>query len=369
MTTIRQVVGYEYSAVRLMMIVNIWWLGIRAYGGVLKSARVMRELLDRHRRLLGKAKLVRAVKIGPLYYWDIFNPGWPSKAFNSFFTNQLHEVKPISANHTSLRRLLIAITKKCPLSCEHCSEGATLNHNDVLTYEDLAERLDSYVQRGVGQLVYSGGEPLHRYQDLLKLLERFRRDCDQWIYTSGYGLTLEKAHQLKAAGLNGAAISLDHHKEDEHNRFRRNGKSYGWVIEAVANCRAAGILPAFNMVPTRSYLDGNDMEDYLELARSLHVPIVNIIEPRAVGHYEGKDVALTGPQKESLLRLSNRFNFDKSLLPYPTVIYPAAFRAAWPCGGGRSYLFLDYDGVAYPCPFCRVPVKDVSLKESACAAP
>lgn len=364
----RRVTGVEYSIVRLMMIVNIWWIGIFAYKSPWKAAKVMQELLERHRRLLGKSKLVRAIRIDRRYYWDIFNPGWPSRSFNSFFKNQLHEVVPISNEDTSLRRILIAITKKCPLNCEHCSEGATLNNSDVLSYDELKSKIQELVGRGVGQLVYSGGEPLTRFNDLLRLLQTFHNDCDQWIYTSGYGLTLEKAIQLKAAGLNGAAISLDHHDEQKHNFFRRNGKSYGWVMEAVKNCKLAGILPSLNLCPTRDYIDSNGLEDYMNFAKTLDIPVVTILEPRSVGNYAGQDVELTASHRQRIQELNNRFNFTRSLADYPTIVYPGGFRNQWPCGGGRSYLFLDYDGKLYPCPFCKAPVNDVSLTTTACLA-
>jgi MoaA/NifB/PqqE/SkfB family radical SAM enzyme len=364
----RKVTGFEYSVVRILMIINIWWMGTLAYKNPIKPARVLAELLRRQRRMLGKAKLVRAVWTGRRYYWDIFNPGWPSRSFNTFFVNQLHEIEPISKEFTSLRRVLIAITKKCPLSCAHCSEGDTLNKSDVLSYDQLATRIDDFVRRGVGQLVYSGGEPLHRFDDLLELTTRYRDRCDQWIYTSGYGLTEEKAKALANAGLNGAAISLDHHDESEHNDFRHNSKSFQWVTEAVRNCRAAGILTALNVCPSREYIDSGGMELYVDYARTLDIPIVNILEPRAVGHFAGKDVELHPQHRQRLSELSDRYNFSESLIEFPSVIYPAAFRKAQPCGGGRSYLLLDYDGTVYPCPFCKVRISDVSLTNSVCQA-
>ncbi|MEJ0029956.1 MAG: radical SAM protein [Bacteroidota bacterium] len=364
----RRVGSAEYSFVRTLMIINVWWIGCFAYKSPLKAARVMKELLVRHRKLLGKTKHVRAVRNQGRYYWDIFNPGWPSRSFNSFFKNQLHEVVPISGATTSLRRMLIAITKKCPLNCEHCSEGATLNNADILSYDEMKSRIQEFVDRGVGQLVYSGGEPLNRFNDLLLLLNDFRKDCDQWIYTSGYGLTLEKARQLKAAGLNGAAISLDHHDEEKHNLFRRNGKSYKWVMEAIANCKVAGILPSLNVCPTREYVNSNGLEEYMDFARTLEIPVVTILEPRSVGNYADRSVEFTLNERQKVMELNNRYNFTKSLFEYPTIVYPGGFRNQWPCGGGRSYLFLDYDGKLYPCPFCKVNVRDVSLTTVACQA-
>jgi MoaA/NifB/PqqE/SkfB family radical SAM enzyme len=367
-SSLRRIIGVEYSFIRVLMILNIVWVATFAYRDLFKAVSVIRELLRRHKQLLGKAKMVRAFKNGNRYYWDIFNPGWPSKAFDHFFLNQLHEVSAVSEGHTSLRRVLVAITKKCPLNCEHCSEGDTLNQKDLLSYEELQSKLQHFVDRGVGQLVYSGGEPLHRFDDLVKLVAHFRDDCDQWIYTSGFGLTREKAIALRDAGLNGAAISLDHHEEAGHNSFRRNAKSFRWVLDALTNCREAGLFVAFNMCPTRDYIDAGGLEEYMDFAKSLQVPIVNILEPRAVGNYAGKEVQLDGSHRKRIRDLVSTVNFNTSHIKFPTIIYPGGYRDAWPCGGGRSYLLLDYDGTLYPCPFCKKKVEDVSLTETLCQA-
>lgn len=71
------------------------------------------------------------------------------------------------------------------------------------------------------------------------------------------GFNGRKAMQLKKAGLNGIAISLDHHLEEEHNRFQSNSRSYQWVMEGVKNSKAAGIFASFNVCPTKAYVGSN----------------------------------------------------------------------------------------------------------------
>ena len=364
----RRINSLEYIIVRFLIIINIWWLGCKSYKNPLKSFKVVYKLLNNFRQMMGNKQLIRAYKINDKYAWDIYNPAWPSKGFNSFFTNHLHEIEPISKDHFSLRRLLIAITKRCPLQCEHCSEGGTLYNDDVLSYEDFISKIDPYVKNGVGQLVLSGGEPLSRFNDLIKLTSHYKDDCDIWIYTSGFGLTLEKAKQLKKAGLNGAAISLDHHIEEIHNLFRGNKKSYYWVLESIKNLQEVGIFVALNVCPTRKYIESNEVEELIKLAKELNVAIVNILEPRAVGNYQDQKVELEPRHKEHLIQLSEKYNYDKAYLTSPTVIYPGAFRNALPCGGGRSYLFLDYDGSLYPCPFCKVRIEKSNQHAEVCLA-
>lgn len=364
----RRIHSTEYAIVRVFMLLNIWWIGCKEYKNPLKALRVVLKMLHTFKQMIGNDRLVRAFKTNGKYIWDIYNPAWPSKGFDAFFKGHLHETQAISKNHSSLRRLLVAITKRCPLSCEHCSEGATLYKDDVLTYSEFISRIDSFVEQGVGQLVYSGGEPLSRFEDLLKFISHYKNRCDQWIYTSAFGLTAEKAKLLKQAGLNGAAISLDHHLEEEHNRFRGNKRSFQWVMEGIKHLQEAGVFVAINVCPTRQYIDSGGMENLIRLAENLNVPVINILEPRAVGNYQDKLVELTSVHKAHLLELSKRYNFNKAVFNSPSVIYPASFRGVMPCGGGRSYLLLDYDGTLYPCPFCKVKMRVPIGNEPLCEA-
>lgn len=364
----RRVKSFEYDMVRLGMLSTIWWQGVKLYKNPITSAKVTRLMIQRFTKLMGKKKLVRGFKVDGKYHWDMFNPAWPSPGFNAFFRAHLLEERQTKVEQATLRRLIIAITKRCPLQCEHCSEAATLYKQDVLTLDEMIVKIDPIVERGVGQLVFSGGEPIARLNDLLALLNRYKSKCDQWIYTSGFGLTLDVAKKLKAAGLHGAAISLDHYSEEKHNAFRGSKRSFQWVIDAIKNLQQVGILVSINACPTRELVESGGVEELIKVAKDNNVPIVNLLEPRAVGNYEGKDIEYDQFHKDALMDLVNKYNFDKSLFEYPTVLFPAGYRGKVPCGGGLSYIFMDYDGQFYPCPFCKTKMSKVESQENLCAA-
>lgn len=364
----RRVGPVEYSTIRFFMVLNIWWIGVRLYKSPIVAFQVVRTLIKNFEQMIGEKKFVRAFKTNRKYNWDMFNPAWPSQGFNAFFKAHLMEVKSTKGNQQILRRLLVAITKRCPLACEHCSEAETLYKNDVLSFADFKNLIDPFVEKGVGQIVYSGGEPLSRFDDLIRFLNHYKSTCDQWIYTSAFGLTEEKAKALKEAGLNGAAISLDHHIEEQHNIFRGNKKSYYWVLEGIKNLQKVGILVSINVCPTKKYISEDGPTQMIQLAKKLEIPIVNFLEPRAVGAYANKNVELNQEEKDYLQALSQKMNFNKTFYDYPTVLFPSGYRKTTPCGGGRSYLLLDYDGALYPCPFCktRLAAIPINSQENVC---
>ena len=138
------------------------------------------------------------------------------------------------------------------------------------------------------------------------------------------------------------------------------------MLEGIKNLQNEGIFVALNTCTTKEYIDSGTVEEIIELAKELHVPIVNFLEPRAVGNYDGQDVELDEERKAYLTSLSEKYNFNNELYAYPTVLFPAGYRGQVKCGGGHSYVFIDYDGQVYPCPFCKVRMPEVKRAEDVC---
>lgn len=351
----------------MRMFFRIWQQGLNLYGDPLKSYSALRKLLIHGRKVNNGSALSKGFRVADGYGWDMFHPLFPGRAFDSFFYQHLEEIVPSGTGKPVLRRLLVAITKKCPLQCAHCSEWDSLNQKDVLSLGELRHKIAEMVHLGVSQIVYSGGEPLNRFADLLALVEHFG-DRSQWIYTSAYGLDLEKARLLKDAGLEGVAVSLDHHIAHEHNAFRNNSKAWDEAVKGIQNCLQVGFPVALNICPQREYINSGGMDEFMKLAKELGVHMVNILEPRAVGHWEGEDVELGLTERETLESVWRRYNLEEKYLSFPIITYPGMARKNTPCGGGLSYLLLDYDGTLRPCPFCKTPINEVQRERSLCEA-
>ena len=360
----RPVRGLEFQTVRFLAFLNMFWVGIRLYRNPLRSLAALKKLQEHGKKVLGESKMRKAFCFEGKYGWDMFHPLWPSLAFNRYFYHHLEEVIPSGRNLYIQRLLLVTITKKCPLQCEHCSEGETLNNKDRLTRDELETQIGGLVERGISAIVYSGGEPLHRFDDLIYLAQRFRKMTSQWVYSSGFGLTEEKAEKMKAAGIEGVAISLDHHEPEKHNLFRGHAESYNWVVQALENCHKAGLITCVNLCPTKAYIAAGGPAKFLNLMREWKVPMVNALEPRATGNYAGKDVELSGSEFEELKALFYRINFNKKYEDWPIFTVPAVARKYVGCGGGNRYLLLDYDGTLRPCPFCKTIVTDLKERKS-----
>jgi MoaA/NifB/PqqE/SkfB family radical SAM enzyme len=188
---------------------------------------------------------------------------------------------------------------------------------------------------------------------------------------------MEKAKQLKKAGLTGVSVSLDHYLEAEHNKFRRNDKSFKFALEAIKNAQEVGLLTAMTLCVTQSFCTLENLDAYHQLAFELKVPFVQLMEPRATGNYEGKDVELNTEQFKILEDFYKKRNSDKNFKNFPIIQYTGYQQRNKSCGGaGNRYIYIDTDGYTMACPFCQnrkshflngTLLTDInSLKEEGC---
>ena len=309
---------------------------------------------------MGDHSVKRLVKVNGKYSWHPNTPAWPSAAFNFFHENELNRIDNFRKIDGELNLLILSITKKCPLECEHCFEWPIMHQPEVLGLEDLKNIVNRYQEKGLGTLEISGGEPLSRFNDLIELIKFTKDSTEVWVLTSGFGLTLNKAQGLKGAGLTGITISLDHYEEAGHNLFRGNDKSFSWVMQAIENATLVGLTTCLSICVTRSFVTRENLMKYTTLAKKIGVCFVQILEPKATGKYADKDVLLTDAQISIIEEFHYNINSDKKFNDYPIIVYHGYHQRRMGClGGGSRYLYIDSNGDIHPCPFCRKPIGNV----------
>jgi MoaA/NifB/PqqE/SkfB family radical SAM enzyme len=195
---------------------------------------------------------------------------------------------------------------------------------------------------------------MSRYSDLLHLLRAAKPGTDFWMNTSGFLLDFDKAVALKSAGLTGCIISLDHFRASEHNQFRKNPNAFNWATEAVKAVVKAGMPVTLSLCATREFISKENLIAYAEMARDLGVTFIQILEPKATGFYQGKDVKLDKQQKVLLEEFYWKMTFDPEYRDWPIVSYHEYHKPAINCGGaGDRFMYVNSMGQIQACPFCE----------------
>ena len=109
--------------------------------------------------------------------------------------------------------LRISVTDRCNLRCTYCMpvEGIRLfQHNEILSFDEIAGFTRVAVEKGVRKVRITGGEPLVRKEitTLVRMISEIKGIEDFSMTTNGTLLN-RYAHDLKRAGLQRVNISLD----------------------------------------------------------------------------------------------------------------------------------------------------------------
>src|SRR5258706_1484376 len=371
------ITGRKQRFIRSLIWLNILWIAIRTFKNPLFAFEKVKELKALRSKYRNQRSLSKYVESGKRYFVNFNTPGWPSVAFSRYVKHYFGRIAENGAD--GVYTLVFGITKKCGFQCEHCFEWLNLNKPETLSREDLVEIVNRFHSLGVAQVQLSGGEPLNRFQDILYLLDHAPAGIDFWLYTSGYSLSQAKAATLKQHGLTGVIVSLDHHDEEKHNTFRGVKDSYEKALSAVLHAGEAGLATCFSLCATKEFISEENLCSYLDLAKQYGVSFIQILEPRAVGHYTGKDVTIAPDQQKMLEQFFEAVNYDPGYTTFPAIAYHSYTSRQFGCsGGGMDYVYADTDGDIHKCTFCQkklfsafdksFPVKIRPMTSKGCAA-
>ena len=334
-----------------------WHMAKIVYGHCKNVLLCMKTLenLAQHRKKYAGDKIKKIAVVDGKYYWDLYIPGYKSDAITNFFSGETIRTLGTGEKTTRFTNILIAITKWCPLRCEHCFEWEALNGRETLSVSDLNTIVAKFQEKGTGIIQLTGGEPLMKVDYLLEILKSSKPGSEFWVFTSGYNLTPENAQKLKRAGLTGVVVSMDHFNPDVHNLFRGSNRSFEWVQSGVKNAIEAGLVTALSICVSKTFVTESNLMAYADLAKQMGVSFIQILEPRAVGHYEGKDVLLDAGHEKILEEFYLKMNYGRKYRKYPIVCYHGYYQRKTGCfGSGNRSLYVDTDGDLHACPFCRI---------------
>jgi len=293
----------------------------------------------------------RRVRVAGRTYIDVTIPGWPSPSFDRFVEGELERIAPTRSGPPPLHLAFLGVTRLCTLCCVHCSEGDLLRRGEALSIEDLVAISRELSSLGVVHLELTGGEPLLRIEAVEAVSRALGPPVDVWVLTSGLNLDARAAVRLRSAGVVGVAVSLDHWDAARHDAFRGRTGLFETALAAAKEAASADLVVALSLTTTRE-TRADDLYRYLRLAREVGAGFVRVLEPRSAGRWVGQDVALRPDQVTMLLDFARAVNAEHSDLPI--VELPALTQRTVGCfGAGDRYFFVDAEGFAHACPFCR----------------
>jgi GTP 3',8-cyclase len=204
--------------------------------------------------------------------------------------------------------LRLSVTDRCNLRCCYCmpADGvAKLQHNELLSYEELFRVASACVAEGIEKVRVTGGEPLVR-KGLTGFLKRLSAlsGLKELVLTTNGMLLEDLALPLREAGVARLNISLDSLRPETFARITRGG-DVAKVLKGIAAAEQAGFPPVkINMVVMRGVND-QEILDFaaLSIDKAYTVRFIEYMPTLRDQEWDAQCM----PGSEILARISERY--------------------------------------------------------------
>ncbi len=257
--------------------------------------------------------------------------------------------------------ILMDPTSACNLKCIGCW-AADYKKTDSLDYDTLSSICKQGKELGTYFYIFSGGEPMTRKNDLLKLA-REHNDCIFLAFTNGTLFTEEFVKEVLEVGNLTFAISIEGYEKETD--MRRGVGTYKKVIKGMELLKKYNILFGFSTMYHSKNEDIISSESYFDFLIDKGAYFGWFFTYIPIGKDAVTDLLATPEQREHMYYKIREYRTTKPLF---TLDFWNDGEYAGGCiAGGRRYLHINSNGDVEPCAFIHysnVNIKDVTLLEA-----
>jgi MoaA/NifB/PqqE/SkfB family radical SAM enzyme len=293
--------------------------------------------------------------------WDDVDAGVRKTIFNNFVVNagivgmaRQNEVR--EANHCNVPwAILMDPTSACNLHCTGCwaaEYGDKLN----LDYDTLDSIITQGKAMGTYMYIYTGGEPLVRKDDIIKLCEK-HDDCAFLAFTNSTLIDEAFADEMLRVKNFVPAISVEGFESATDSR--RGKGTFQKVRKAMTLLREKKLPFGVSCCYTSANTDSIGSEEYIDALIEWGAKFCWLFTYMPVGIHAVPELMVSAEQREYMYRQIRKFRETKPLF---TMDFWNDGEYVNGCiAGGRYYLHINANGDIEPCAF--VHYSDSNIKE------
>ena len=244
--------------------------------------------------------------------------------------------------------ILMDPTSACNLHCTGCwaaEYGNRLN----LTFEEMDSVISQGQELGIYFYMFTGGEPLVRKADVLRLCEK-HDDCAFLAYTNGTLVDEDFCLEMKRVGNLYLAISLEGF--EAVNDLRRGGGVYGKVMRAMDLLKENGLIFGTSICYTSKNSETVTSDEFVELLVEKGCRYALYFHYMPVGNDAAMELLPTVKQRiyiKQRVRDIRNMTTGKGIF---TMDFQNDGEFVGGCiAGGRNYFHINANGDAEPCVF------------------
>ena len=257
--------------------------------------------------------------------------------------------------------ILLDPTSACNLHCTGCwaaEYGNKLN----LTFEEIDSIIQQGKELGVYMYIYTGGEPLVRKQDLIRICEK-HEDCIFLCFTNATLIDEAFADEMLRVKNFVPAISLE---GDEASTDSRRGKgTYQKVRKAMELLHRKKLLYGISSCYTSANYEAITSEEYYDSLIEMGAYFIWYFHYMPVGNDAAPELLPNPEQREAVYRRIRHLRATKPL--FAMDFQNDAEYVGGCIAGGKRYLHINANGDVDPCVFIHYSnanIRDCTLLEA-----
>ncbi len=259
------------------------------------------------------------------------------------------------------RLLLIDPTSACNLHCKGCW-AADYQKNSNLSYEKLDELFTDAQKIGVVQIIMSGGEPLMRKNDIIRLCEKHRK-LTFGLFTNATLIDEKFVEDLVRIGNLNVFVSIEGFREDTDSR--RGAGTYDKVIAAMDLLKKHDIGFGFSICYHSKNYEAVSSDEFLDFLQEKGAWFGWMFNYLPIG--SDADVSLCcSPEERAFVKQKiEEYNKRKK---FTIIDFANSGHKAIGCvAAGNDFAHINANGDLEPCAFCHysdVNINNLSLVEA-----
>ncbi|MEA5065859.1 MAG: radical SAM protein [Eubacteriales bacterium] len=251
--------------------------------------------------------------------------------------------------------ILMDPTSACNLHCTGCwaaEYGNAMN----MDYETLDSIIRQGRELGTYMYIYSGGEPLVRRRDIIRLCEQ-HGDCMLMAFTNGTLIDEEFTDQMLRVKNFVPAISIEGYEAETDDR--RGAGTYKAVIRAMDILKRKKLLFGASLCYTSRNAETIGSEAYIDHLIDMGCKFAWLFTYMPVGASAPTELLARPEQREYMYRQIRAFRETRPLF---TMDFWNDGEYVKGCiAGGRNYLHINANGDIEPCAF--IHYSDSNIRE------
>lgn len=261
--------------------------------------------------------------------------------------------------------ILMDPTSACNLKCTGCW-AAEYGHSLNLSFEQMDDIIRQGKEFGCYMYILSGGEPMVRKDDILKLCEK-HNDSTFLAFTNGTLIDEKFADDMLRVKNFVPAISIEGFEEETDSR--RGKGTYKAVLSAMKILRERKLPFGTSLCYTKKNAETIGSEEYFDFLIEQGCKFAWLFTYIPVGVDASVDLIASAEQRKYMYTQLRKFRETK---PIFTMDFWNDGEYVNGCvAGGRSYLHINANGDIEPCAFIHYSdsnIKDKTILD-ACRSP